>query len=153
MEREIDHLKQLYPDALYIGLADGARDNRTFLNLHTALPVTDFWPASEYLATAAEAIFPAAAESTRKKPGLEEQCHRLKHFGAAGRILIELQDRAERKLSTANRLKLEKAIACFTHRQARMHYSELVEQNLPIGSGITEAACKTIANNAGANPE
>ncbi|MGH8551595.1 MAG: hypothetical protein ACRERU_23915 [Methylococcales bacterium] len=25
MQREIEHLKHLYPDALYIGLADGAR--------------------------------------------------------------------------------------------------------------------------------
>lgn len=145
MDREIEHLKQLYPDARYIGLADGAQDNWTYLNRHTSLQVTDFWHATEYLAEAAEAIFPSPAESTRKKQWLEERCHQLKHFkGAAGQILNELQDRSEKQLSRANRIKLRKAISYFANQNVRMRYWALVEQNLPIGSGVTEAACKTI---------
>ena len=31
LTREIRHIKKLYPDALYIGIADGAADNWTFL--------------------------------------------------------------------------------------------------------------------------
>lgn len=32
----------------------------------------------------------------------------------------------------------------FTHQQQLMKYAEHLEQNLPLGSGVTEAACKTI---------
>ncbi|MCP3866878.1 MAG: hypothetical protein GY703_02040 [Gammaproteobacteria bacterium] len=59
MCQEIAHTKQLYPDTLYIGLADGATDNWSFLKQHTAIQVTDFWHATEYLAQAGEVIFPA----------------------------------------------------------------------------------------------
>ena len=145
MTQEIAHIKQLYPDALYIGLADGATDNWSFLNQHTSIQVTDFWHATEYLAQAAEAIFPLKRDSTRKKQWLDERCHKLKHLkGAAGRILNELKDQLANVLSKNHREKLQKAISYFTHQKPRMRYYALVKQALPIGSGVTEAACKTI---------
>lgn len=145
MRQEIAHTKQLYPDALYIGLADGATDNWSFLNQHTAIQVTDFWHATEYLAQAGEAIFPAKRDGLQKKQWLDERCHKLKHLkGAAGRILKELNDKLGGKLSTSNREKLQKAVSYFTNQKARMRYYALVKQALPIGSGVTEAACKMI---------
>jgi hypothetical protein len=145
MRREIAHTKQLYPDALYIGLADGATDNWSFLNQHTAIQVTDFWHATEYLAQAAEALHPYKRESARKKQWLDERCHKLKHLkGAAGRILNELRGQLEQTLSTSNREKLQKAVSYFSNQKARMRYYALVKQSLPIGSGVTEAACKMI---------
>jgi len=145
MRREIAHTKQLYPDALYIGLADGATDNWSFLNQHTAIQATDFWHATEYLAQAAEALHPSKRDSARKKQWLDERCHKLKHLkGAAGRILNELKDQSERTLSTSNREKLQKAVSYFSNQKARMRYYALVKQALPIGSGVTEAACKMI---------
>ena len=145
MSREIEHVRQLYPDALYIGLADGATDNWSFLDQHTAIQVTDFWHATEYLAQASEAIFPSPRDVPRRRQWLEERCHKLKHLkGAAARILNELKDRAREKLSAGNREKLHKAISYFTNQKARMRYYALVQEALPIGSGVTEAACKMI---------
>lgn len=145
MRREIEHIKQLYPEALYIGLADGATDNWSFLNAYTTIQITDFWHASEYLAQAAEALFPRPRQSAQKTQWLDERCHKLKHLkGAAGRILNELKDKLKSRLSTGNREKLQKAITYFTNQKARMRYYALVKQALPIGSGVTEAACKTI---------
>jgi hypothetical protein len=145
MTREIEHVKQLYPRALFIGLADGATDNWSFLNQHTSIQITDFWHATEYLAQAAEAIFSSPRDAPRRKQWLEECCHKLKHLkGAAGRILNELKDRAKGKLSTGNREKLHKAISYFTNQKTRMRYYALVKEALPIGSGVTEAACKMI---------
>jgi hypothetical protein len=145
MWQEITHIKQLYPDALYIGLADGATDNWSFLNQHTSVQVTDFWHASEYLAQASEALFPAKREGGQKKQWLEERCHKLKHLkGAAGRILNELKEHLAGTLSATSRDKLQKAVSYFTHQKARMNYYALVKQALPIGSGVTEAACKMI---------
>ncbi len=147
MEREIAHIKSLYPEALYIGVADGAADNWAFLNPHTDRQVTDFWHASEYLAEAAEAIYPGKKENRQKKQWLDERCHKLKHLkGAAGRIQKELQGalatlpkRSKSRLET-----LTKAISYFRNQKSRMNYYALVEQALPIGSGVTEAACKMI---------
>ncbi len=145
LRQEIAHTKQLYPDARYIGLADGATDNGSFLNQHTSIQVTDFWHATEYLAQAGEALFPGKRDAARKKQWLDERCHKLKHLkGAAGRILKELEEKLVGKLSTSNREKLQKAVTYFTHQKARMRYYSLVKQALPIGSGVTEAACKMI---------
>ena len=130
---------------MLIGPADGATDNWSFLNQHTSIQVTDFWHATEYLAQAGEVIFPAKRDSLQKKQWLDERCHKLKHLkGAAGRILKELNDKLAGKLSTSNREKLQKAVSYFTNQKARMRYYSLVKQGLPIGSGVTEAACKMI---------
>ena len=145
MRQEIAHTKQLYPDALYIGLADGATDNWSFLKQHTAIQVTDFWHVTEYLAQAGEAIFPSKRDHAQKKQWLDERCHKLKHLkGAAGRILNELKEKLEGTLSKSNQEKLQKAVSYFTNQKARMRYYSLVKQALPIGSGVTEAACKMI---------
>lgn len=145
LEREITHIKQLYPDALYIGVADGAADNWTFLEQHTSKQVTDFWHASEYLAEAADGIFPSKKEQHEKKAWLEERCHKLKHLkGAVGRIIKELKEQVPTIGSSGRLKKLNKAITYFSNQKSRMSYYALVKQALPIGSGVTEAACKMI---------
>ena len=47
-------------------------------------------------------------------------------------------------MSAGNREKLQKAISYFTNQKTRMRYDALVPEALPIGSGVTEAACKMI---------
>ena len=42
------------------------------------------------------------------------------------------------------RKKLRASITYFTNNEHRMNYWEHIEKNLPIGSGVTEAACKTL---------
>ena len=39
---------------------------------------------------------------------------------------------------------MHKAITYFTNQKKRMNYHAFVERNLPIDSGVTEAACKMI---------
>ncbi len=145
MAREIDHIKQLYPDALYIGVADGAADNWPFLNRHTSIQVTDFWHATEYLADSAEAIFHGKKEQTQGLEWLKQRCHELKNSsGAAERIYIELKDIDQNKYSQIRQETLHKAVTYFSNQGIRMDYASLVAQALPIGSGVTEAACKMI---------
>lgn len=57
-EHEITCIKARYPDALYLGIADGAKDNWTFLEQHTQQQLVDFYHVTEYLAKASHAIFP-----------------------------------------------------------------------------------------------
>jgi len=145
LTREISHVKQLYPEALYIGIADGAADNWTFLNQHTSQQVTDFWHVSEYLADAAEALFPGKKQQSKRKEGLNQRCHELKNRrGAAQRILIELKEKAQGKLTPTRQETLRKTITYFSNQGIRMDYASHVNAALPIGSGVTEAACKTI---------
>lgn len=145
LAREIDHVKQLYPDALYIGIADGATDNWPFLNQYTSIQVTDFWHATEYLADAAEAIFHGKKQQAQRIDWLKQRCHELKNnTGAAERILAELKNNAQNKHPPNRQETLHKAITYFSNQGVRMNYASLVAQALPIGSGVTEAACKMI---------
>ena len=56
MQREIDHVKSLYPKAHFVGIADGAKSNWDFLGPHIDEQVLDFYHATQYLTRAAAAI-------------------------------------------------------------------------------------------------
>ena len=144
MEREISLVKTKYPDAKFIGIADGASDNWTFLKKHTDQQITDFYHASEYLASASQAIFRNNQEKQRIE-WLDKHCHDLKHEeNAVQTQLKELQELKKSKpISASNLEKLDAAISYFTNQGARMDYAKYRQDNMPIGSGVTEAACKT----------
>jgi hypothetical protein len=48
------------------------------------------------------------------------------------------------QLSGTIRQDFEQAITYFRNQKQRMHYARYRAQGLPIGSGVTEAACKTL---------
>lgn len=58
--------KSIYPDAIYVGIADGARTNWKFLENKTDMQITNFYHATEYLAKYSKAIFVKNQESKRK---------------------------------------------------------------------------------------
>ncbi len=143
MTQEIKQVKKSHPNANYVGIADGASHNWTFLETHTTQQIIDFYHASEYLTKASQAIFKFNQEKSRVA-WLEERCHCLKHNkNAATEQLEELKSASNKhKLSPANKEKLGAVITYFTNQRERMNYPEYRENNLPIGSGVTEAACK-----------
>src|SRR5947209_1000391 len=96
MEREIGRVKATYPQARYVGLADGAKGNWNFLGRHTEVQVIDFWHAAEYLSDASDVLF--ARTPRAKAAWLEGSCHRLKHeSGAARQLIKDLKQMAARK--------------------------------------------------------
>lgn len=143
LESEIKHVKHLYPKSEYVGLADGAKDNWTFLEKHTNHQVLDFYHASEYVHDAAATKFKKKTEQPAKHIWLEDRMHKLKHnMGAASRLLKEFK---EWKVQVKDEDGLIKAATTyFTNNQKRMKYHKYVSMNIPIGSGVTEAACKVI---------
>lgn len=146
-EREITQAKNHYKKAKTVGVADGAKNNWPFLEKHTDQQILDFWHATEYLSEASHAVFTKKKESSERKEWLEQQCHNLKHKrGAATRILSELKLCREKKLLKVVRENLDDAITYFTNniKEKRMLYYKFIKENLPIGSGVTEAACKTV---------
>jgi hypothetical protein len=145
MEREIARVKAAYPGARYVGLADGARGNWEFLGRHTEVQVIDFWHAAEYLSDAADALF--ARTPRAKSAWLEGSCHRLKHeVGAARQLIRDLKRLAAEKGVSPDQEDVAAAITYFTNQSkvGRMDYPPLVKASVPIGSGVTEAACKVL---------
>ena len=55
-----------------------------------------------------------------------------------------MEEKSDLKLKKSNKEKLKSAITYFTNNESRMTYPSNTENNLPIGSGVIEAACKTI---------
>jgi hypothetical protein len=146
-EHEISRLKEYYPDALYLGIADGAKDNWTFLEPHTDRQLLDFYHVTEYLAKASHAVYPKKAMEVQRKKWLSERCSQLKHEqGAAQIILNELTPLIDKKLSESVKGDLESTITYFNNNTTknRMNYALHMDEQLPIGSGVTEAACKTL---------
>ena len=144
--REIERVKAKFPDVLYIGLADGAKENWTFLKKYTKRLFLDFYHAREYISKAASAIF--GRDKKSKDAWVEDWSHRLKHKqGAAGRFLKEVQNQRA-NLDKRNFIErdeeIRKVIGYYKNYKSKMRYSHHTKNNLPIGSGVTEAACKTL---------
>lgn len=204
LTREIERTNALYPQAIKIGIADGAADNWSFLEKHTEKQTLDFYHATKYLTGVADAVF---TSPILRKEWLDDRCHQLKHTpNAAKNLLIEMQgfkdnetndpsfisleaaanttmgnkinfentvptttdiikpnentDESEISKTIENDVSpksaskkpaqkkktLEAAITYFTNNneKSRMNYWESIALNQVIGSGVTEAACKTI---------
>jgi hypothetical protein len=142
MQREIEHVKSLYPNARFVGIADGAKSNWHFLGPHIDEQVLDFYHATQYLARAASAIWRNEAE---RQQWLDEQCHNLKHkHHAAARILRDLEQAITTKMKPDQRKDLQDCVTYFGNHLHQMRYARYIENGIPIGSGVTEAACKTL---------
>jgi hypothetical protein len=143
MAREIEHVRRLYPQARLTGVADGSEDNWTFLRQHTADECIDFYHATAYLCWVARAVQPRDLKA--RELWLEDSCHQLKHTkGYAATLLTQMQSLDAQGLSETVQEELDQAKTYFANHQQQMRYAERVEAKLPIGSGVTEAACKTI---------
>jgi hypothetical protein len=145
-DRELEQIREQYPNACFIGIADGAKSNWEYLKPRTDKQTVDFWHAAGYLGKAADAMFVGKRKEASKREWLDNACHKLKHkVGAASRLLREMTEYSESSdLPNARQEKLHSAISYFTNNKDRMSYARNVENNIPIGSGVTEAACKTL---------
>jgi len=144
---EIERVKAHFPKAKRVGLADGAESNWQFLTPHTQTQILDFYHASSYLGAVANAKYPK--DKNAHKAWLEDRCHQLKHTAEAAQALynemVVLQARkCTQKLPRHLRDKLGAAVTYYKNHRHQMDYISYTEQNFPIGSGVTEAACKTL---------
>ena len=142
MDEEIGRIKQKYQEVGYIGISDGARDYLPWLKKHTSTQILDFWHVCEYINEVAPALH---RNKKQREEWIEESCHKLKHeAGAAKQILEELEKEAEKKPAKGKKEKLERTITYIKNNLKRMNYASYRKRKLPIGSGVTEAACKTV---------
>lgn len=145
LEREIERAKFLYPRAVTVGVADGAKGNWEFLNRHTQNQVLDFFHATEYLTKVADAAFKRKTAMSERAEWLESACHRLKHNHTGPETLIaEMKDFKSRYIGEDAKEVIDTAVTYFKNNKKRMVYADHQSRNLPIGSGVTEAACKVL---------
>jgi hypothetical protein len=132
------------PDLRVVKVADGAPDNWSYLSetLPFGIEVLDFYHAAEHLGTALGAaygegtpLYQDRLETLRTV--LRDEPHGVdKVLGALGRL----------RTRYPRRQALHKALAYFREHRHRMRYADLRAHNLPIGSGVVEAACKTLVS-------
>lgn len=143
MEAELESVRAAHPSARYAGVIDGAHDLWEWLEPRCTWGIVDFWHATEYLAGAAPGM---ARGEAAQAAWLEEACHRLKHEkGAAAALLGEFEavrgGLGDRSRGAAG---LDKATSYIGNHLPRMDYYLHELMGLPIGSGVTEAACKSV---------
>jgi hypothetical protein len=106
----------------------------------------DFSHATEYVGKIAQALHPQRhAEGTRAR-WQHEHCQRLKSNPDA------LDERIEEATHLSHRRTLSEKVrdgilstwTYFINHRHQMDYPGFIAEGLPIGSGVTEAACKTL---------
>ena len=145
LEREVKRAQQAYPQATFVGIADGAESNWRFLEQHTTVQLLDFYHAVGYLGAVATAAHPD--DDAQRQHWLTTRCHQLKHDPGAAEALYQemtqLQQHAS-PLTPTGQEKLTAAVTYFNNHRHQMAYAQYRQQQYPIGSGVTEAACKTL---------
>src|SRR5919197_6011029 len=132
------------PDLRVSKVADGAPDNWSYLGetLPLGEEVLDFYHAAEQLGAALGAAY---GEGT---PTYQERIETLSE------VLRDTPEGVDTVMGALCRLRtryprrqaIHKALAYFRAHRHRMRYASLRAQNLPIGSGVVEAACKTLVS-------
>lgn len=130
------------PELRLVKLADGARDNWAYLSEHLppGIEVVDFYHATEHLNAALEAAYGVRTDRTHSE--FERLRHALRwHKRGAGQVAGALKRLAK---AFPQRRVIAREAAYFRTNRSRMRYAECAAEGLPIGSGVVEAACKTL---------
>jgi len=161
MDELLERVGERYPTAQLVGLSDGARDLQAYLAERCDEHRLDFHHAAEYLSKAAAAFAPDqradsaeavawAAKQRRvlrdEKQGAKKILGQMRRKMKAGttEAATNGQSKASIKLSGSALEGLQSAVTYFANHLPFMDYAGWSERRLPIGSGVTEAACKTL---------
>lgn len=141
LAHEIEVMQEKFPDAPCIGVADGAATNWTFLAQYTGLLLIDFFHAVEYLSAFAKAIF----GDKEGRFWYERQKKILKEKPSGALLVIAAMKEALKEQRGDKHCDItKKVLTYFINKSDKMNYHEYLEKKYPIGSGVIEAACKTV---------
>jgi hypothetical protein len=141
-KKEIERILDQYPGCSHVGIADGASDNWTFLQAFVSYQIIDYFHASEYISKVAGAAFKRKFQA---RDWMTASCHTLKYEpGGAKKILKEMQGMIKKKITDKKKEIITQSITYFTNHLHQMDYPTYMQKNMPIGSGVIEAACKVV---------
>jgi hypothetical protein len=140
---EVAAILGTHPELKLVKVADGAADNWEFLS-SSKLPegeeVVDFFHAAEHLHAAIAAAY---GDSTRETQYRFESLRETLRDDEQGvdKVIRALKHLARKHLRSDA---IRQSLAYFRKHRKRMCYAELKARGFMIGSGIVEAACKTL---------
>jgi hypothetical protein len=150
LDAELKSILAVRPDLEVVAIADGAEENWRYFDrplYAEATRIVDHGHACEHLRAAMTAYYgdpsvEGRAEYARLRILLRDQP------GGVDEVIMELA-RLGRKLGgsrrKSRRKRLRSELTYFTNQRDRMDYAAYQARGLPIGSGLVEAACKTLA--------
>jgi hypothetical protein len=156
LENELAFVLAQKPEAELAFIADGAKENwRIVSEIEKSLKdngvipaekevhkIADFWHSCEHLKTALDIYYGENSVDSRAKFA-ELRIVLRDQDGGAKEIVKKLRYYRNR-LTGKRRTKLTTELKYFRDRIAHMDYAGLTRLKLPIGSGVVEAACKTL---------
>lgn len=130
------------PDLKLVKVADGVTDNWTFLSdeLPSGEEALDFFHASEHLHAAVAAAYGDGTQETRHR--FEQLRDTLRDEAGGVKRVIRALDYLRKRFPRRDAIR--QCAAYFRRHRKRMDYAGLHQRGLPIGSGMVEAACKTL---------
>lgn len=156
LEAECQSIMALRPDLKVVKLADGAEENWRFLDhldlgLNEAqaaqvetVSITDFYHAAEHLKQACDLIWGAGNVTSKVEFARLRELLKEDEQGV-NKVISRLRYRARGRRGQ-KRDELEQEIAYFRNQRHRMAYATYRQAKWPIGSGVVEAACKTLVS-------
>lgn len=150
LDAEVASVLTARPDLTLVAIADGAEENWRYFEkpaYKDAVKITDFGHACEHLRAAMVAY--TGKTSTAGRAEYEKLKVILKEQDDGAEAVIEHLTSMNRKLKgkkNKKRRELFRAeLKYFENQKDRMRYAEYQGRGLPIGSGVIEASCKTLA--------
>ena len=130
------------PDLHVVTVADGARDNWRYLDALAAqgTAIVDFYHAGEHLKSGLDACYGEGDAKGRAQ--YEKLRHLLRHDCAGVEKVIRSLNHL-RRTHPGNK-RIAEVLGYLRNNRHRMGYAEAKARHLPIGSGVVEAACKTL---------
>lgn len=142
LREEVHRVQRQRPDLHLVTVADGARDNWEYLDeaFPDGTPAVDFYHAAEHLKAALDSAYGQTDPKGRAQFEKLRHLLRVERGGVKKviRALVHLRDKHPRRQTIDNELWY------FRRNRQRMRYAELAAKGYPIGSGVVEAACKTL---------
>lgn len=149
LDAEVEAVLAARPDLTLVALADGAEENWRYFEgpmWADATKIVDHGHASQHLKAALAACY---GDTVRGRAEYERLRLILRDQHGGVDEVIDCLDKLDRKLyrqrHPRRRELLAKERTYFRNQRGRMDYARYQELGLPIGSGVVEAACKTLA--------
>jgi len=150
LDAEVGSILSVRPDLILVAIADGAEENWRYFDKSAyadAVKIVDFGHACEHLREAMVAY--KGKRSTAGRAEYEKLKVILKDQGDGVETVIEQLTSIERKLKGKRNKKRREffhaELKYFKNQKDRMRYVDYQKRGLPIGSGVIEATCKTLA--------
>lgn len=147
LRAELDHVRKKRPDLTVVAAADGAPNNWDFLaSLEPDAQVVDFYHVTEHLCGRLSEISGAATLETQQR--LHEMTETLLEKRDGAKTVFEelrrLQRRAGKLPKSATKSSGRRQPSFLERHRERMNYADLRKRGIPIGTGVTEGACRFV---------